>query len=201
MNILSDNSFYIIESKDYVKIQNLADDWQNYAGKMIQMYHNHPPETGSAIHLEENVFAASKKTNEWIRKNACLAEDSKQEADAQNFYFCMNRAKIEGILVLGCSARKIKLKGNFLDIQYLSIDPAHIVSTLFPGRYALRGVGSHLLTFAEQVCLERDLNGIYLQPLASSLPFYFNRGYERQTSSGYLIKPADKITPKNNQVA
>jgi GNAT superfamily N-acetyltransferase len=104
------------------------------------------------------------------------------------------QGNIEGILLLQIYEKSISPFENAIEISHLATHPKNIRSPINERELnQVKGVGTHLLRFAERQVLERNKQRLILKTLDSAAGYYAKEGFETYPHYRILFKTADKI--------
>lgn len=155
-----------IDRKDYFQIAEVAKKWEEVA---LSKSNKMSPSFNS-----DNIFSECAKISRLIHQ--CLTNRSSYGTIFDEAYVCKdNWGVAQGIILLRNDFRQLK-------IAHLVTHPHNIRSPLNANELEkIQGVGTALIRFAADRCLDLNKEALYLEGTVSSEPFYTQLGFELVT--------------------
>lgn len=126
--------------------------------------------------------------------NILIPKFRNPEIDQFEYLICMDQSgQLQGCMMLSEINGK-DVEGNdrlFLEIKYLMSRPQNILSSLLNQAFRVAGVGRALIKTAEEICRNKNLDGLFINPVASAIGFY-----ERV---GFVFLPYNRMIKMKNQ--
>lgn len=176
-----------VNPSEYARVSSIAARWMHDAYLL-----------GKANPIQQDLFRYS----EWINELFVIYFRRNEELEGREAYICetQNCSSPQGIMVIFkelCPTEKEDESKRELcfKVDLLATNPNNLMISNEPKITAIRGSGSLLLSFAEEIAKESGVSGVFLNSLSGVHNFYLNRGFK--PCGEYLHKPVNRpSTPR-----
>ena len=123
--------------------------------------------------------------------NLLVQKFTKPDLDKNEYYVCLDQSdNPQGCMVLSQkrAAHPDGAYRNHVEIKLLMTDPDNIASPISDLARRVSGVGSALERIAEMVCIEKNLDGVILDPLQTAVGFYIRHEFSHLPDSCSMVK-------------